>query len=45
MTQKELGKLQEKAFGQLKSSESLFVKDAGFAPMLQSFIEIALEAG
>ena len=44
MTQKELDKLQEKALAQLKSGESLFGKDGAFAPMLQSFIEAALEA-
>jgi len=44
MTQKELDKLQEKALAQLKSGESLFGKEGAFAPMLQSFIEAALEA-
>ena len=44
MTQKELDKLQEKALKQLKSGDSLFGKDGAFAPMLQSFIEAALEA-
>jgi transposase-like protein len=44
MTQKELDKLQEKALKQLKSGDSLFGKDGAFAPMLQGFIEAALEA-
>ena len=44
MTQKELDKLQEKALSQLKSGESLFGKEGAFAPMLQSFIQAALEA-
>ncbi|SMO94972.1 IS256 family transposase [Fodinibius sediminis] len=44
MTQKELDKLQEKALAQLKSGQSLFGKEGAFAPMLQSFIEAALEA-
>jgi len=44
MTQKELDQLQEKALAQLKSGESLFGKEGAFAPMLQSFIEAALEA-
>jgi transposase-like protein len=44
MTQKELNQLQEKALAQLKSGESLFGKDGAFAPMLQSFIQAALEA-
>lgn len=44
MTQKELDKLQEKALAQLKSGESLFGTDGAFAPMLQSFIQAALEA-
>ena len=44
MTQKELDKLQEKALRQLKSGESLFGTDGAFAPMLQGFIQAALEA-
>src|SRR5680860_451362 len=44
MTQQEIDKLQEKALKQLKSGESLFGSDGAFAPMLQSFIEAALEA-
>src|SRR6056297_725368 len=44
MTQKELDKLQEKALAQLKSGESLFGKEGAFAPMLQGFIEAALQA-
>lgn len=44
MTQKQLDQLQEKALKQLKSGESLFGKDGAFAPMLQGFIEAALEA-
>lgn len=44
MTQKELDNLQEKALKQLKSGDSLFGKDGAFAPMLQGFIQAALEA-
>jgi len=44
MTQKELDQLQEKALAQLKSGESLFGKEGAFAPMLQGFIQAALEA-
>src|SRR5680860_1475404 len=44
MTQQEIDKLQEKALTQLKSGQSLFGSDGAFAPMLQSFIEVALQA-
>lgn len=44
MTPEELAELQSKALDQFKSGKSLFGKDGAFAPMLQSFIEKALEA-
>lgn len=44
MTQQQIDQLQEKALTQLKSGQSLFGKDGAFAPMLQRFIEAALEA-
>ena len=44
MTQEELNQLEEKALEQLQSGESLFGKDGAFGPVLQSFINKALEA-
>lgn len=44
MTPEELEDLQSKALEQFKSGKSLFGKDGAFAPMLQSFLEKALDA-
>ncbi len=44
MTQEELDKVEKQALNQLLSGKSLFGKDGAFAPMLQSFIDKALEA-
>lgn len=44
MTEEEQSKLEKKALDQLLSGKSLFGKDGAFAPMLQSFIDKALEA-
>ncbi len=44
MTQEELNKIGKKALEQFSKGKSFFGKDGAFAPMLQSFIEKALEA-
>lgn len=44
MTQEELDQLQKRALEQFKSGQSLFGKDGAFAPMLQQFLEAALQA-
>ncbi len=44
MTKKEKLDLQKKALEQLQSRESLFGKHGAFAPMLQEFLEAALES-
>ena len=44
MTQEELNKIEKKALEQFSSGKSLFGKDGAFAPILQSFIEKALES-
>lgn len=44
MTQEEQQELEKKALAQFMSGKSLFGKDGAFAPMLQNFIEKALEA-
>lgn len=44
MTQEELNQLEQKALEQLQTGESLFGKDGAFGPMLQSFINKAMEA-
>lgn len=44
MTPEELAELESKALSQFKTGKSLFGKDGAFAPLLQSFLEKALEA-
>lgn len=44
MTQEELNQVEEKALEQLKTGKSLFGKEGALGPMLQSFINNALEA-
>lgn len=44
MDREELEGIEKKALKQLKSGKSLFGKDGAFAPLLQGFIEKALEA-
>lgn len=44
MTEQEQQELEKKALTQFMTGKSLFGKDGAFAPMLQSFIEKALEA-
>lgn len=44
MTPEELAELESKALTQFKTGKSLFGKDGAFAPLLQSFLEKALEA-
>jgi len=44
MTPEELAELESKALAQFKTGKSLFGKDGAFAPLLQSFLEKALEA-
>lgn len=44
MTKKEKLDLQKKALEQLRSGDSLFGKNGAFAPMLQEFLETALES-
>ena len=44
MTPEELAGLESKALAQFKTGKSLFGKDGAFAPLLQSFLEKALEA-
>ena len=44
MTPEELAELESKTLAQFKTGKSLFGKDGAFAPLLQSFLEKALEA-
>ena len=44
MTQDELNKIEKKALEQLTTGKSLFGKDGAFAPLLQNFLDKALEA-
>ena len=44
MTPEELSELESKALSQFKTGKPLFGKDGAFAPLLQSFLEKALEA-
>lgn len=44
MTPEELAELESKALSQFKTGKPLFGKDGAFAPLLQSFLEKALEA-
>lgn len=44
MKQEELKNLKEKALKQFKEGKSLFGKEGAFAPLLQEFLEEALEA-
>lgn len=44
MTPEELAELESKALTQFKTGKPLFGKDGAFAPLLQSFLEKALEA-
>lgn len=44
MTPEELSNLESKALEQFKTGKPLFGKDGAFAPLLQSFLEKALEA-
>ncbi len=44
MTQEELNKIEKKALEQLTTGKSLFGKDGAFAPLLQNFLDKALEA-
>ena len=44
MNQKELDQIQEKALKQLRTGQPLFGKDGAFAPLLQQFLEKALDA-
>lgn len=44
MTPEELSKLESKALSQFKKGQPLFGKDGAFAPLLQSFLEKALDA-
>jgi len=44
MTPEELSNLESKALAQFKTGKPLFGKDGAFAPLLQSFLEKALEA-
>lgn len=44
MTQEEVNEMEKKALEQFSKGKSLFGKDGAFAPMLQSFIEKALES-
>ena len=44
MTPEELAELESKTLAQFKTGKSLFGKDGAFAPLLESFLEKALEA-
>ncbi|WP_335965523.1 IS256 family transposase [Galbibacter sp. PAP.153] len=44
MTQEELDKIEKKALEQLTTGKSLFGKEGAFGPLLQSFLDKALEA-
>lgn len=44
MTQEEIDKMGEKALEQFSTGKNLFGKDGAFAPLLQSFLDKALEA-
>lgn len=44
MTQEELNNIEKKALEQLTTGKSLFGKEGAFAPLLQSFLDKALEA-
>mgnify|MGYP006103426195 FL=1 len=44
MTPEELSNLESKALSQFKTGKPLFGRDGAFAPLLQSFLEKALEA-
>src|SRR5690606_15875599 len=44
MTQEELNNIEKKALEQLTTGKSLFGKEGAFGPLLQSFLDKALEA-